>query len=246
MSQSHHVRNGVFVVTGIALIVLLLSAFGLFRTAASSRRFETYVEESAQGLSAGSTVRFRGVPVGTVESIGFVWSAYRTPLTDEGLRQGRYTRIVFTIKREFLPDGEPGAPTVQEMVSKGLRVNIRNQGITGLRYLDLDVVSESARDRVLPVSWIPIEEYIPAAPSLTQTFANLLENIGAQLSGADFSSFVSNANAAALSIHASADEGAPAFGRAMRSFRNAAAALESLATALRDDPTSLLRKSDDE
>ena len=60
MSASRHVANGVFVTLAAVLAVLLLGAFGAFRTARGSRRFETYIEESAQGLSSGSAVRFRG------------------------------------------------------------------------------------------------------------------------------------------------------------------------------------------
>lgn len=256
MSSSRHVRNGAFVLLATILSVALLAALGLFRSQRASERFETYIEESAQGLSTGSAVRFRGVPVGTVESIGFAWSRYAPPRTEEGLRQGRYTRIVFSIRREFLPDGDaddPDGPSIEQMVQRGLRVHVRNQGITGLRFLDLDVVSPAARDRTLPVSWTPEHRYIPAAPSLTRTFAALLENLGTQLSGTDFtaaaaqlSSLVSNASAAATSLRASFDEEAPVFDATMRSLRHAATALDDLATRLRDDPGALFRPGDDE
>ena len=60
MSASRHVANGVFVTLAAVLAVLLLGALGAFRSARDSRRFETYIEESAQGLASGSAVRFRG------------------------------------------------------------------------------------------------------------------------------------------------------------------------------------------
>ena len=253
MSASRHVANGVFVTLAAVLAVLLLGAFGAFRTARGSRRFETYIEESAQGLSSGSAVRFRGVPVGTVESIGFVWGTYAPPPTEEGLQQGRYTRSVFTVRREFLPEGQDGSPTVADLVEKGLRVNVRSQGITGLRYLDLDVVSEAARNRLLPVSWTPDLDYIPAAPSIGKTFSALLEKAASQLSDVDFAvaasnlaSLVSNANASAISMRTTFDEEAPVFDRTMHSLRHATTALDELATRLRDDPSALFRRSDDE
>lgn len=254
MNDNRHVANGAFVTLAAALAVLLLVALGAFRNARSSRLFETYIEESAQGLSPGSAVRFRGVPVGSVESIGFAYAAYPAAADAESRRQGRYTRIVFSIKREFLPRPEDeDAPTMERLVADGLRVNVRNQGITGLRYLDLDVVSEPLRRKTLPVSWKPELEYVPAAPSLSTTFASLLENAAAQLSGVDFgaaardlASLVANANAATTEIRASVEDGAPVFARAMHALRNAATALDELAGRLRDDPSSLFRQADDE
>ena len=253
MSSSRAVRNGIFVAFAAAAAVALLASLGMFGRDGDSKRFETYLEESAQGLSEGATVRFRGVPVGKVESLSFAWSKYRTPKTDEGMRQGRYTRIVFTIKREFLPDEGDDTASFGRFVQHGLRVFVRNQGITGLRYLDLDMAGPNAAARDLPVSWKPEHFYIPAAPSLGKTFQSLLETIGAQLSGVDFraaldnaAALVSNANAAVESVRLSFEEQTPAFEQTMTSLRNASEALDSLVERLRDDPSLLLRSPDDE
>lgn len=252
MASSRAARNGAFVVAAIALAAALLAALGLFGRDRDSGRFETYLEESAQGLSEGSAVRFRGVPVGKVESMSFAWSKYRTPKTDDGMRQGRYTRVVFTIRREFLPEGDD-ADVLGRMISRGLRVFVRNQGITGLRYLDLDMAGPNAAAHDLPVMWKPENTYIPAAPSLGKTFQGLLETAGAQLSGVDFrasldrlAALVSNANAAAETVRGAFDEQAPVFGRTMDSLRQATTALDSLVERLRDDPGLLLRRPDDE
>ena len=253
MNSSRAVRNGVFVVFAAAICVALLATLGLFGRDRDSKRFETYLEESAQGLSQGATVRFRGVPVGKVESLSFAWSRYHVPKTDEGMRQGRYTRIVFTIRREFLPDDGDDVESLSRFVSHGLRVFVRNQGITGLRYLDLDMAGPNAAARDLPVSWKPEYSYIPAAPSLGKTFQSLLESVGSQLSGVDFrasldhlASLVSNADAAVGAVRLSFEEQTPAFEQTMASLRNASDALESLVERLRDDPGLLLRSPDDE
>lgn len=253
MNASRAVRNGVFVALAAVLAVALLVALGLFGRDRDSKRFETYLEESAQGLSQGATVRFRGVPVGKVESLSFAWSKYRTPRTDEGMRQGRYTRVVFTVRREFLPDNGDDLAALSRFVSHGLRVFIRNQGITGLRYLDLDVAGTNAATQNLPFSWKPENFYIPAAPSLGKTFQSLLESVGAQLSGVDFRSsldhlaaLVSNADAAVGAVRLSFEEQTPVFEQTMVSLRNASGALESLVERLRDDPGLLLRAPDDE
>ncbi len=237
MSASRNVRVGVFVLLSVVLAVALLAALGVFETGRNRVLFETYVEESAQGLSEGSAVRFRGVPVGSVREISFAWKKYPLPPTGEGRRQA-YTRIVFGVARDMLPDGEEN---LDELVERGLRVHVRNQGITGLRYLDLDFASESARKELLPVSWTPELPYVPAAPSLTETLSRYLEGAGPKIDA-----LVSNLTAAAESIHLALDEGGPAFAESLESIRRSANALEGLASALRDDPGSLLRDSDDE
>ena len=239
MSASRNVRAGVFVVFSVLLAVALLAALGAFASRRDRLRIETYIEESAQGLSEGSAVRFRGVPVGTVEEISFAWSKYALPRTEEGLRQIRYTRIVFTVRKDMLPEG--AEKELDEMVDRGLRVNVRNQGITGLRYLDLDFVSESARARLLPVSWTPEYPYMPAAPGLEETFSRFLEDAGPK-----FEALVTNMTEAASSLRAALDEDGPVLAESMEALRRSSSALEGLAASLRDDPGQLLRASDDE
>ena len=68
--QTYYYRVGVFVFSGIALVTIfvLVLVGGDFFT--ERRVFETYFDESVQGLSVGSAVSFRGVQIGSVSQIG--------------------------------------------------------------------------------------------------------------------------------------------------------------------------------
>lgn len=239
-----------FFAVAVAVLAAVFAAFRLFGRDAKTELFETYLEESAQGLSEGSEVRFRGVPVGKVESLSFAWSRYRVPKTDEGRRQGRYARIVFSVGKEFLPrDGE----VVDRVVEKGLRAFVRDRGFSGLRYIDLDDVDPATAGDVVPFSWKPEHKYIPAAPCRGKTFQDLLSKAGEELSGADFGasyvrleSLVTNASEAAAAVRRAFEDEAPVFEQTMTSLRNATTALDAFMERLRDDPGLVLRKPDDE
>jgi len=238
MSASRNVRTGVFVLFSVLLAVALLAALGVFESGRDRLLLETYVEESALGLSEGSAVRFRGVPVGTVETVSFAWTKYSAPRTEEGRRQSRYARIVFSVRRDMLPDGGDG---LDEMVERGLRVNLRSQGVSGLRCLDLDFVNDAARSRTLPVSWTPEHAYVPAAPGADETLSRFLETAGPKIEA-----LVTNLTAAAASLRRAADEDLPVFIESMEAVRRSANTLDGLAAALRDDPELLVGKPDDE
>ncbi len=68
-SPSNHWKLGLFVVCGVALgltSVVVLGARGLHENTVS---YQSYFDESVQGLDVGSPVKFRGVTIGTVSKI---------------------------------------------------------------------------------------------------------------------------------------------------------------------------------
>src|SRR3974390_1341917 len=75
-AKNNSVRIGIFVLVAIALFIVGLLAFGAKSYFAAKTYFETAVPGEASGLSVGSTVQLRGVPVGKVTKIGFAWNQY--------------------------------------------------------------------------------------------------------------------------------------------------------------------------
>jgi hypothetical protein len=64
-AEARYFRVGLFMFVGIGLIgscAVILGGQGLFQTPVP---FETYFDESVQGLEKGSPVKFRGVSIGT-------------------------------------------------------------------------------------------------------------------------------------------------------------------------------------
>ena len=69
--QANFFKIGLFVIGAAVALVFLLVLLGAGRLFQSKIVMETYFNESVQGLELGSKVKYRGVIVGEVKSIGF-------------------------------------------------------------------------------------------------------------------------------------------------------------------------------
>lgn len=115
-NKSHALIAGTFVVLITALLTLL--AVWLTRDRTERHMYEMSTSEIISGLQPQAAVRFRGVPVGKVERIGF----------DSKVKGNVLIRI--SIDR--------GAP-----VTKSTFATVASQGVTGLTFIQLDDNGES-------------------------------------------------------------------------------------------------------
>ncbi len=60
---------GIFVITGVLMCVVIIIWVGAADLFMKGSTYVTYFDESVQGLQADSTVKYRGVAIGKVESI---------------------------------------------------------------------------------------------------------------------------------------------------------------------------------
>ena len=74
-------KLGLFIVTGIAVVLSTAAWIGVDRLRQDYRIWYAYFDESVDGLEVGSPVKFLGVPIGEVVEIGGVtrgtWSTSR-------------------------------------------------------------------------------------------------------------------------------------------------------------------------
>jgi paraquat-inducible protein B len=139
---------------------------------------ETYFNESVQGLDIGSKLKYRGVVIGEVKSIGFTYNKYQqdTPM----VQRERYVLVEAQIQPKLL-GGRAGAGDLTEQksadleIEKGLRMRLAPQGITGTSYLEIDYVEPVPP--VLTIDWAPGNIYIPSAPSTVTTVVNAVIDI---------------------------------------------------------------------
>ena len=126
-NKSHAIAAGAFVL----LVTALLVAMAIWLTRDSSQRdlYEISTSETISGLQPQAAVRFRGVPVGKVERIGFDAKAKGNVLIDISI--------------------DRGAP-----VTKSTFATVASQGVTGLGFIQLDDNGESA-ERLLPNDGVP-------------------------------------------------------------------------------------------
>ncbi len=157
-APTNNFKIGLFVLIGIALLIAGLFAFGARGYFEERRTFETYVPGEVAGLSVGSSVRLRGVHIGKVTYIGFIWNEYPQLGTD-------YVLVRFQVPKgtTVLPPTADVQAMLNHEIAQGLRARVQGQGITGTSVLALEYL-DPERNPPLQVPWIPKHYYIPSAP----------------------------------------------------------------------------------
>jgi len=168
-------RIGVFVAGGVGILVAALLVFGAGQFFRPKITVETYIKGTVQGIDVGSPVKFRGVLIGKVTTIGLAFTEYDLKETD-GLYN--YVVLIMEINREVFPNmfTEDLTPLLNRGIEQGLRVRIEPQGITGLNYLEVDYYSPTRFPALWP-PWKPRFYYIPSAPGELTSFLDSINGI---------------------------------------------------------------------
>lgn len=171
----NYFRIGLFVFIGSGILVAALILFGIGQFFKPKAFLETYVDGTVQGIEVGSPVKFRGVTIGKVTTVGFLYTMY--PSMDRKLISN-YVVLVLELNEPVTPDmfQEDLWTVVQNAVERGLRAKIEPQGITGLNYVEIDYVEES-RQRPIEVTWKPRHPYLPYAPGELTNMLDSVNNI---------------------------------------------------------------------
>lgn len=176
--RTNYFYIGFFVLSGILLMVLALIFWGTKTLAKYDFYAETYFNESVQGLSQGSPVKYRGMQIGHVADIASVTSIYdvknlpNTP-KDELASFGSYIYVKLAMSSRFLraSSSDEFQKKMQYAIAHGLRTKLSIQGLTGEAYIDLDF-QKSQTAAPLPISWEPEYAYIPSMPSTLAFFSD--------------------------------------------------------------------------
>ena len=186
-AKANYHKIGVFIVLGSVTLIIALIALGGGKWFKKAVHWESYFDESVQGLAVGSPIKYRGVQVGTVEAIGFVGDVYGPELGKEDLlRYGRYILV-----RGSAADLAPHLTEEEKeaerggKITAGLRVRLASQGVTGVVYLEADYL-EPQQYPALEVPWKPQAAYLPSAPSTVTVLGAALQNIARDLEKTDF------------------------------------------------------------
>jgi phospholipid/cholesterol/gamma-HCH transport system substrate-binding protein len=151
---------GLFVVGGVLLGMIVVVWLGVTRYFQEGSYFVTYFDESVQGLSPDSPVRYRGVEVGRVESI----------------RVAPDNRLVEVVMRINLSVGQECEAVAQ----------LKSGGLTGLVFVELDQLKPE-EDALLPgPEFTPSYPVIPSRLSAMQDMIRGINEILTQVKGVDF------------------------------------------------------------
>jgi phospholipid/cholesterol/gamma-HCH transport system substrate-binding protein len=150
---------GLFLIVGVAIIIVGVVWFGMSGYMQKGRLWVAYFDESVQGLDRDSAVKYRGVNVGRVYSIGIA--------PDENLIE---VLMQIDVDVEF---------------ESQIAAQLKTVGITGLVFIELDRIHE---DQVLiypPPTFEPLYPVVPTQASEMTKFFKGVDEVFATLRALD-------------------------------------------------------------
>jgi ABC-type transporter Mla subunit MlaD len=175
-SNPNYFRLGLFVLAAIGALIALILVFGSGQIFQKTFEVETYIKQSVTGLDNGASVRFRGVKIGQVISVGLTGEVYEKniPLID---------RKEYVIVR-MLINGDPKQflGEMNGLVTANLRAKVKTMGITGVNYIELDFEASTTDYVILTYSWKPDYPVIPSLPSPADEIFSGLQKVVTNLS----------------------------------------------------------------
>ena len=175
-SNPNYFRLGLFVLAAIGALIALILIFGSGQIFQKTFEVETYIKQSVTGLDNGASVRFRGVKVGQVISVGLTGEIYEknVPLPQ---------RKAYVIVR-MLINGDPKEyfGGSNNNVAANLRARVKTMGITGVNYIELDFEAPNSEYPTLTYTWKPEYPVIPSLPSPADEIFTGLQKVVTNLS----------------------------------------------------------------
>ncbi len=196
----------------LGLLVLVCGAIGLSAAVwlglshyfEKTRPYVTYFGESVKGLQTDAVVNYRGVAVGRVTYIGLA-------------PDGRLIEVIMGLMPEF-------------EIDHTLSIRLREQGLTGMRYLEIDTAPPNIKELTPAISFTPTHPLIPASPSDMEVIRTALETLYTKMLSIDVVGVADNWKQAAKSINdLLASE---QISDSLKSVREGASQLEALMTKL--------------
>lgn len=184
-AKANNFKLGLFILTAAALAVCGVLALGASRLFERKVIIETYLVQSVQGIEVGSKVKYRGVTIGHVRSIGFARNHYTTG----GTNQSQHSYVVLELELKAVPFGSMTMESLKENLPKevrhGLRARLTAQGVTGVSYIEIDYLDPD-RYPPLAIGWEPEHPYLPSAGSALAQIVSSAEAVFSELERIDF------------------------------------------------------------
>lgn len=200
--KRNYFKIGSFVLIGLSLIVFALLIFGSHKLFEPTIYVETYFEESVQGVSAGTPVKYRGLKIGYVKKIEFtneIYDAKEIQTDTEMHNRSIYIRIAITSRLFTDLTNEQLKKFIAEEVAHGLRFKITAQGVTGNSYLELNYIDPKTSTSYA-ITWQPHDLYIPSATSTLTKLSESAQYIMNEIKDIDFKKIFNDINTLTLAL----------------------------------------------
>ncbi len=168
--KANFFKLGLFVIIAFGLGATFLIVFGSGQFFKKELLAETYFNESVQGLSVGSEVKYKGIKIGAVKTITSAARVYQS--------KSDYVLVVFTLDEQAFvgQTGDTARIRFQQALEDGLTVRLAFKGLTGVAYLETDYKAQDPEE-MLVISWEPKNIYIPSQQSDIKQFGDAINQI---------------------------------------------------------------------
>ena len=150
---------GIFVTAGLIMAVVAIVWLGASKYLQKGTLFVTYFDESVQGLSVDSNVKYRGVNAGTVRSIQVA--------PDQNL--------IEVVMKIFMKGGN----------EKNLTAKLKSAGLTGVVYIELDRKGEEEISLSPKIDFPTEYPVIPSRPSDSKYILSMVDKIISEMNKID-------------------------------------------------------------
>ena len=162
-APTNHWKLGLFVVVGVVVALASVVALGARSLQKNTVSYQSFFDESVQGLDVGSPVKFRGVTIGSVSVINIAPDHRHVAITCE-LAVGQLNDLGLSTGR--------GAKA-RIAVPPDLRVQLDSSGLTAVMFISIDFF-RIEDNPIIPLPFPVPENYIPSARS---TIKNLEDSV---------------------------------------------------------------------
>ena len=175
MKEANKFKLGLFVIASIVVLIIAVFCMGMFDHFRPKAYLVTFVEESVQGLTKGSAVKYRGVPIGHVNGIMIMVDNneiridIEVDLSKIQRRTSSSTSGSVELGRKQFYD------FLMKASAEGLACRIEPDGITGAKYVEFNFFTDEKAPRSKRKAFF--EKGIFVMPSTPSMMANLRTNI---------------------------------------------------------------------
>ena len=174
-NTKRYFRIGLLTSGGFLVLLGVMFFLGLADEFAPKIHFVTTFSESVQGLTKGAAVKFKGVPIGTVERISIL-SGEKIIRVDMLIDPEVF--VTQNVKDNDMRFAQ-ALKFCQRSKEAGLCCFMDMAGITGMRYIEMDYVAPNKK-RKNPLPEIN-ERNVIYYPSVPSTFNNIVDSVAVSL-----------------------------------------------------------------
>lgn len=171
---------GAFVSAAILLLIGLLGYFGSVRFGANESSYILYFDQSINGLTVGSPVKFRGVPIGKVSRI--LLRAKGQPENSNAIPVIVNIDADYVQRQLFDNKSRTEGITIEDLLRRGMvaRLNLESV-ITGLLFVEfsIDTDTDTSIEHRISKSGdlIEIPTVISSLDEITEDFARIIAKV---------------------------------------------------------------------